>query len=137
MYILNNHELSKMTTQESKHITHTPSSQPISILATDGARFYTHVHPILLLSYYYLRFPVLVATPIPTLLFDLLPLSILQTIYIVSCLPPQGFPISQPSPSQKSRQQVSRKRVTLKPTIKLSSKILVCLLLPQPPSYSR
>ena len=77
-----------MTTDSSSLRKVVPTSQPISLLPTTRANVYTHIHPILLLSLYYLRFSSLVATPVPTLLSSLLPLSILQITYTVICLPP-------------------------------------------------
>jgi phosphatidylinositol glycan class F len=66
------------------------ASLPIEILPTDLARIYRHVHPALLLSAYYLRFPALVADPVSTLLNSLVPLAIVQISYAVICLPPTG-----------------------------------------------
>ncbi|CAF9903102.1 MAG: Glycosylphosphatidylinositol (GPI) anchor assembly protein [Heterodermia speciosa] len=67
-----------------------PISQPIPILPTSLAQTYTHIHPILLLSLFYLRFPSLVSSPVPTLLSSLIPLSILQLSYAILCLPPSS-----------------------------------------------
>jgi hypothetical protein len=66
------------------------SSLPIELLSTDLARIYTHIHPAILLSAYYLRFPALVADPVSTLLNSLLPLAIIQASYAVICLPATG-----------------------------------------------
>lgn len=65
-------------------------SQPIELLPTDLARIFTNVHPALLLSAYYLRFPALVADPVTTLLQSLPILAILQIAYAIFCLPPTG-----------------------------------------------
>ena len=56
-------------------------SLPIELLPTDIARIFTHVHPAILLSAYYLRFPALVTEPVPTLLASVLPLAIIQIAY--------------------------------------------------------
>ena len=64
-----------------------PTTQPIVILQTDAARTLTHLHPALLLAYYLFRFPALVADPTSTLFADLLPVSLLQLAYAVTCLP--------------------------------------------------
>lgn len=66
------------------------SSEPIELLPTDLARLFTNVHPAILLSAYYLRFPALVADPVPTLLTSLLPLAVIQASYAIICLPVTG-----------------------------------------------
>ncbi|KAL8794266.1 MAG: hypothetical protein Q9195_003220 [Heterodermia aff. obscurata] len=67
-----------------------PISQPIPILPTSLAKTYAHIHPVLLLSLFYLRFPSLVSSPVPTLLSSLIPLSFLQLSYATLCLPPSS-----------------------------------------------
>ena len=66
------------------------TSLPIDLLPTDLARIYTHIHPILLVSTYYLRFPSLVADPVSSLLTSLIPLAIIQISYAAICLPAAG-----------------------------------------------
>jgi len=66
------------------------ASLPIELLPTDLARIFTHIHPALLLSAYYIRFPALVADPTSTLLSSSLPLAVIQTIYAIICLPAIG-----------------------------------------------
>jgi phosphatidylinositol glycan class F len=68
----------------------TLKSQPVELLTTDLARIFTNVHPVLLLSAYYLRFPALVADPVTTLLQSLPVLAALQIAYATCCLPPTG-----------------------------------------------
>ncbi len=65
-------------------------SFPIELLPTDLARIFSHVHPAILLSAYYLRFPALVSDPTYTLLNSLLPLAAVQILYAVVCLPSVG-----------------------------------------------
>lgn len=65
-------------------------STPIELLNTDTAKLYTHVHPILLLSLYALRFNAIVADPVPALFNTLILLGILQIAYVAICLPPTG-----------------------------------------------
>lgn len=66
------------------------SAAPIQPLRNETARLYTHLHPVLVLSIYALKFPALVADPVPTLLSTLLPLAVLQIAYVAVCLPPTG-----------------------------------------------
>ncbi|TVY19037.1 Glycosylphosphatidylinositol anchor biosynthesis protein 11 [Lachnellula arida] len=66
------------------------TSSPIELLPTDLARIVSQVHPALLLSAYYLRFPSFVADPVPTLLSSLLPLAVIQVAYAALCLPATG-----------------------------------------------
>lgn len=63
---------------------------PTDVLPTDTAQLYTHVHPILVLSLYALQFPSIVADPVPALATALVPLAILQIVYVAICLPPTG-----------------------------------------------
>ena len=88
-------------TTEAMSRTITPTSQPISLLPSSAARTYSHVHPVLLSTYYYLRFSSLVADPVPTLTTDLLPICLLQLSYAVICLPPTKS-ISTTTHGQKS-----------------------------------
>jgi phosphatidylinositol glycan class F len=63
---------------------------PIETLHTDAAKLYTHIHPVLVLSLYALRFNAIVADPVPALLRTLVPLAALQIAYVAICLPPTG-----------------------------------------------
>ena len=116
-----------MTTLEvSPRRKHTPVSKPIPLLPTDAARLYTHIHPTLVLAYYYVRFPALVVDPIPTLLRDLIPLTIFQCAYSATCLPPNGFGNGKFPPQQKSGKAGGRsKRVTSKQSNDVFPKIFV------------
>ena len=81
-------------------------SLPIELLPTDLARIFTHVHPVALLSAFYLRFPALVAEPVPTLLNSLLPLAVIQIAYAVICLPAAG---SSSKPVKKGKLNAAKK----------------------------
>lgn len=86
-----------------------PFSQPISVLPTDIARFYTHLHPIIILAVYYFCFPYLVANPVSVLSKALAPLAHLQITYCVVCLPQSSGSSTPASTSLKS--PAPRKRV--------------------------
>lgn len=75
-------------------------SSPIELLPTGFATFFTNVHPALLLSVFYIRFPALVEDPTSALLINLLPLAITQILYAVICLPAVG---SNVKPVKKSK----------------------------------
>ncbi|KAL8730929.1 MAG: hypothetical protein Q9166_003719 [cf. Caloplaca sp. 2 TL-2023] len=64
-----------------------PTSTPISLLPTQTALLYHHIHPILLLSLFYLSFSALVADPVSTLYRFLFPVAGFQISYCVLCLP--------------------------------------------------
>ena len=100
-----------------------PTSQPISLLPTPEANVYTHVHPILLLTLYYFRFPSLVASPVSTLLSSLIPLSILQITYTVLCLPPT--PSGSRSASAPAKKTKSKRGPSTKSHVGISAKIVV------------
>ncbi|MCJ1390579.1 Glycosylphosphatidylinositol (GPI) anchor assembly protein [Xylographa bjoerkii] len=91
------------TNTDSTARTIVPVSQPIGILPSLAARTFSHVHPVLLSAYYYLRFASLVANPVSTLITDLLPVCLLQLIYAVICLPPtKNISTTTPSPKHNS-----------------------------------
>lgn len=64
-----------------------PRSQPVTILATDAARLYRHLHPALVLSLLYFGFGQLIADPVTALSQGLVPVAALQLVYCVVCLP--------------------------------------------------
>src|SRR6201746_2549582 len=93
-----------ITMSTAGQVTPIKASLPIELLPTDLSRIFTHVHPTILLSAYYLRFPALVADPVSTLLNSLLPLTIIQISYAVICLPATGSstkPVKKPKPGAK------------------------------------
>ena len=98
-----------MTAEETKPPKLVPTTPPIAILQTDAARTLTHLHPALLLAYYLFRFSALVANPTSTLFADLLPVSLLQLAYAVTCLPAHK-PAETPQPVTKPPKSGSRKR---------------------------
>jgi len=65
-------------------------NKPITTLQNDAAKIFRHLHPILLLSAYYFQFPVLVRDPVGTLLNSLVPLAVVQMVYVGVCLPVAG-----------------------------------------------
>jgi len=82
------------------------ASSPLELLPTDLARIVSQAHPALLLSAYCLRFPALVADPVPTLLKSLFPLALVQIAYAVICLPAVG---SSSKPAKKAKPGASKK----------------------------
>lgn len=64
-----------------------PKSQVIPIVPTEFARIYNVTHPFVVLSLYYFSFPSIVANPVLALQYLLVPLSVLQLAYVVTCLP--------------------------------------------------
>ena len=116
------------TTTEAKPRKLLPISQPISVLPTDVARIYTHIHPILILSLYYVCFPSLVADPVTTLKQTLAPLAHLQITYCVICLPPSKGSSTPPSTSSATpkKKKVTFAKPIAKPPASLKSRIIVC-----------
>lgn len=115
------------TTTKAKSRKLVPISQPISVLSTDVARIYTHIHPILILSLYYLCFPSLVADPVSTLKQALAPLAHLQITYCVVCLPPYKGSSTPPSTSSATpkKKKVTFAKPAAKPPASLKSRIIV------------
>jgi hypothetical protein len=93
------------------------ASLPVDLLPTDLARIISKAHPALLLSAYYLRFPALVADPVPTLLKSLFPLALIQIAWAVICLPAVG---TSSKPVKKAKPGASKKTMEVS-----SSKSLV------------
>ena len=116
------------TTTKAKSRKLLPISQPISVLPTNVARIYTHIHPILILSLYYLSFPSLVADPVSTLKQALAPLAHLQITYCVVCLPPSKGSSTPPSTSSATpkKKKVTFAKPIAKPPASLKSRIIVC-----------
>ncbi|MCJ1271024.1 Glycosylphosphatidylinositol (GPI) anchor assembly protein [Lobaria immixta] len=106
-----------------------PTSQPINALSTDVARVYTTIHPFLLLSLYYFSFPSLVSDPVLVLQNSLLPLSVLQLGYVVTCLPTSGSssPIP-PAPSKASKPGQRKRPSPARQNVGLGGKIVPALL---------
>ena len=125
------------TKMESKARTIVPASQPIDLLPSPAARAYSHVHPVLLSAYYYLRFPSLVANPVSTLTTDLLPIGVLCLGYAVLCLPhtksisttaSSSKPPAIPRPKTPKALGYKRSQpASQKPWHDLSSKFCVCV----------
>lgn len=69
---------------------HTPPTRtgPITILDSDTAKLYTHIHPVLILALYTYKFRSIVADPVPALSQTLVGLSVLQIAFAAICLPP-------------------------------------------------
>ena len=93
-----------MTTTESEAQPRklTAVSQTISALPEQTARFYTYIHPVLILSLYSVCFSSLVADPVSTLKKSIAPLAHLQIIYCVVCLPPFAGASSQRAEASKT-----------------------------------
>ncbi|GME43972.1 Recombination hotspot-binding protein [Neofusicoccum parvum] len=77
------------------------SSKPIETLNTDIARIYTHLHPFLVVSIFALQFNGVVADPAASLFNALIPLSVLQVVYAILCLPAAGSSSSKSSGARR------------------------------------
>ncbi|KAK7908189.1 glycosylphosphatidylinositol anchor biosynthesis protein [Apiospora marii] len=85
-----------------------------------------HVHPVLLLSLFYLRFGALVRDPVPTLLHSLLAVAALQIAYAVICLPAAGSSAAV-QPAKKLRPGEKRKPVADAHAPNITSTVVVAL----------
>jgi GPI ethanolamine phosphate transferase 2/3 subunit F len=84
------------------------SPVPIELLPTAIAGS-TYASPVVLLSAFYLRFPALVADPVPTLLQALLPVAVCQTAYCLYCLPVTGTNSKVAKKAQRSKGGAAKK----------------------------
>ena len=116
------------TTTQAKPRKLIPISQSISVLPTDTARIYNYIHPILILSLYYLYFPSLIADPVSTLKNSIAPLAHLQIIYCIVCLPPSKGSSTQSTPSTTPKKVVQFAKPAAKPPATLASRIIVSSL---------
>lgn len=78
-------------------------SQIIPIVPTEFARIYNVTHPFVVLSLYYFSFPSIVANPVLALQYLLVPLSVLQLAYAVTCLPASSGRSGSASSSSSSK----------------------------------
>jgi len=91
-------------------------SHPITILDSDLAGVFTHLHPFLVLSWYALQFNAVVADPVSTLSSILLPLGATQILYTMLCLPAVGTSAKSSGTSKASKKRVEAgmgKRMTV------------------------
>ncbi|KPI43409.1 Glycosylphosphatidylinositol anchor biosynthesis protein 11 [Cyphellophora attinorum] len=79
----------------------TPTTNPIPLLNTPSAQLYSLIHTALLPSLYFLRSSALVADPLRTLTYDIIPVATAQAIFCVLCVPSYGSWVSE-SPSATS-----------------------------------
>lgn len=82
----------------------------IPTLPSPLAQAIRHVHPVLLLSLFYLGFGALVRDPVPTLLNSIPAVAALQVAYAVICLPAAGSSAAV-QPAKKLRPGEKRKPV--------------------------
>lgn len=80
---------------ESKHIPAAqrllkPKTFAIPLLQTDLAKYYSYAHTGQVLLYSYLRAGALVADPLSTMIQDLVPLALSQSLFCAICLPSVG-----------------------------------------------
>lgn len=117
-----------MSTSSSAAKATKPEYAPISLLNTDTARLYTHIHPVIVLSIYFLSFKRIVADPVSALAALLLPLAVSQVAYVILCLPPTGS--ADLVGKSKSSVGVGKgKKSKARSDVTLAQKIAVCTLL--------
>lgn len=96
------------------------STMPIELLPTAIAGS-NYASSVVLLSAFYLRFPALVADPVPTLLQALIPVAVCQTVYCLYCLPVAGTNSRVAKKAQRSKAGTAKKpNDGLLPTAKAS-----------------
>ena len=87
-----------------------PTTAAIPLLSRPFARTYTYVHAPLVLLYYLVRFSTLVVDPLPTMIVDLAPVAVAQSLFCATCLPnagtwapTTGAATSSPAPPKSAR----------------------------------
>lgn len=68
----------------------TPTSQPVPLLSTPLAKGYSYAYTLGTLIYYYLRAGALVKDPVQTLVQDVVPIAVFQSLFCAICLPVSG-----------------------------------------------
>ena len=81
---------SKLTTKTASSPSFTPTTPPISLLPDPLAKQYAYLHGPIVLGFYILRFPSLVADPVSTMLDSIPFVALLQLTFCVLCLAPAG-----------------------------------------------
>lgn len=99
------------------------ASSPIELLPSSIAPIFSQIHPALLLSAYYLRFPALVADPKATLLNSLAPLAIVQMSYAVICLPATGTGARPPKRTKPGAKKTTNDASSAAPLVSWSFEI--------------
>ncbi|KAK2744816.1 Glycosylphosphatidylinositol (GPI) anchor assembly protein [Myotisia sp. PD_48] len=105
-----------------------PRLPPIQVLSSTPAKTYAHLHPLIVLSTYALRFRALVSDPVTGLITTLPVLVVLQILYVIVCLPTAGTSPGGGSggASAKSRVGGKHKRKDMRPSI--GSKLFPAIL---------
>ncbi|KAI0009870.1 GPI biosynthesis protein family Pig-F-domain-containing protein [Xylariaceae sp. FL0662B] len=82
-------------------------TQAIQIIASPQAQAFKHVHPVLIISFFLVRFNALVADPVTTMSNSLPVVLALQAAYTIVCLPAAGAqatkPAKKPRPGEKKK----------------------------------
>jgi hypothetical protein len=89
---------------------------PIDVLSNPIAQTYTHIHPVVLISTYSLAFGAIVADPVTTLTYGLIPLAGLQAAYLVTCLPVTDGGSAAPPSKEKEKGKGRVKKVKVEAT---------------------
>ncbi|XXH03617.1 Translin-1 [Hypoxylon texense] len=72
-------------------------TQAVRIIASSQAQIMRHVHPVLLLSYFLMRFSALVADPVSTMSNSVPIIAAIQAAYAIICLPAAGSHVAKPA----------------------------------------
>lgn len=96
----------------------------IRVLDGDIAKYYTFLHPLVLLACIYYTFPSLVQNPITTLTNSLIPLGVLQAVNVAICLP-SANEIAYRATAAKSNKRKSAGK-TLNAELGSGAQVVVC-----------
>ncbi|KAI0833187.1 GPI biosynthesis protein family Pig-F-domain-containing protein [Hypoxylon sp. FL0890] len=102
-------------------------SQPVRIIASAQAQVVRHLHPVLLLSLFLLRFNALVADPVATMSSSLPIVVAIQGAYAITCLPAAGSQTAKPP--KKHRPGEKKKAVSESTGPNIAVTTLVALIL--------
>ncbi|CAJ2502711.1 Uu.00g101050.m01.CDS01 [Anthostomella pinea] len=84
-------------TQSTKAKDSVSLTQPVPIMPSSQAQAVKHVHPVILLSFFLLRFNALVADPVSTMTTSLPVVLAIQAAYTIICLPAVGSQAAKPA----------------------------------------
>lgn len=93
-----------------------PKTPPISMLRNPLSAGFRHIQPVLLLAYFYARFPALVASPVSALSTDILATTVLQVGWCLACLPPYSGSSNAPAKSSSRAKSTPSKRPAAAPS---------------------
>lgn len=114
-----------------------PKLQSVNLLDSPLPKAYTHIHPVLVLTVLYASFSSLVADPVTSLAYLLIPLAVLQTAFCILCVPPSNDSRTTTPGTRSTQAQRRRKGSTWQADISAGLVVRPTAGISSPPSNTR